>query len=328
MYKLLRMFSFYHPLSMMFEDDPNKADANNPNASGGGDGNKKASAGGGGGDKGKKQATDDSYEIVVDGEKRTVTLEEMKNLAQKASGAEKKFQEASKMRKAAEDGTRLLDLVERLKDPEHEPTELEVRELATMIGADPGELMEKLNTDDGQGGTPPKGETKMTREQFAELFGFDLAEAKATLEYSKQAQINEARKYIKNQAEIAVDKDEIFGKMKIGEGGDDRISVIKDMVAEDVFRKMQDGQPFGAELVAASVQKIRAHLSKFGTPGKPEQYPITLGLGPGQGLPSEVQSDKPIERIKSTENEAEDNFVKRAMQKGLQMLKNNPNNRR
>jgi len=332
--KFLRMFSFYRPLSFLFDTDPN-SDPNNPNPGGGDDDGSKGGKGGDGGgakkegDEGKKQPAEDSYELTVDGEKRRVTIEEMKTLAQKASGAEKRFEEANKIKKEAADAVRFLDLVERMKDPNHVPTELEVKELAGMLGADSNEFMAKLQDGDG---TPPagsgKGGIKLSKEDLKEALGFDPDEARVSLEYSKQQQINAARDYIMGETKKAVDKDEIFGKMKIGEGGDDRLQVINDLVAEDVLRKIQDGSKFGAELVAASVQKIRAHLTRFGIPNKPEQYPIALGLGPGQTLPSEVLSDKPITRVGALEEGAEENFVKRYSQKGIQMMRSLMNNKK
>jgi len=322
MNEFLKRFGFYNPVSVVF--DQATADANKGDADGGKtdtDANK-----GGGGDDTKESSKDQTFELTVDGEKRTVTLDEMKNLAQKASGADKKFQDASELRKQAEDGLRMKDLIGRLSDTEHDPTEWEVKELAGMIGVDPNEFAQYLKEGDTDGKTKKTDTTdttgKIDKQSLVEALGFDPAEAKAILDYSKQRHIDSARQQIKETSDNAVDKDEIFGKMVIGENGKDRLAVIKDLVAEDVLRRIQDGVPFGAELVAASVQKIRAHLTKFGIPNKPDIFPLTLGLGPGGGLPSEIQSEKPIERISAAEEGAEDNFVSRAMQKGLQLLRN------
>jgi len=266
-----------------------------------------------------------SFELVVDGEKRMVTLDEMKQLAQKASGADKRFQDASELKKQGEDGIRIKSLIDRLSNTDT-PSDSEIKEIASMIGVDPNEFAQYLAAEDKS--TPAPKETpavpasKMSKEDIATLLGFDPAEAKSILEYSHQEHIKSVRQQIRENSDSVVDKDEIFGKMKIGEGGGDRLAVVKEMVAEDVLRKIQDGMPFGAELVAASVQKIRAHLTKFGMPNKPDLYPLTLGLGPGGSLPSEVQSENPIKRLSAAEDEGEDNFVKRAMQKGLQMLRN------
>lgn len=274
---------------------------------------------------------DETFELTVDGEKRNVTLDEMRNLAQKASGADKKFQDASDLRKSAEDGIRLKSLVDRLSDDAHEPSETEIKELAGMIGVDPTEFAQYLKDEGGEPKPEPKpGTTPATADSDAIVAalqgaGFDLAQMKATNEYSHGRHVDAAKDQIRKISDETVDKDEIFGKMNIGESGKDRNEVIKDMVAEDVLRRIQDGTPFGAELVAASVQKIRAYLTKFGIPGKPEQFPLTLGLGPGGGLPLEVQSDKPIPRVNAADDASGDNFVQRAMQKALSLRRSQPN---
>jgi hypothetical protein len=265
-----------------------------------------------------KEETPSQFTIKVDGQERTVTLAEMQALAQKSAGADAKFQEASELRKSAEDGLRLKGLVERLSDGSHQPSETEVRELAGMIGVDPNEFAAYLKEDVGEEGPPQRGgKAKLSKEDLVEALGFDPAEAKAILDYSHQRHIDAARQQIRETSDKAVDKDEVFGKMVVGENKADRMSAIKDMVAEDVLRRIQDGQQFGAELVAASVQKVRAYLTKFGISGDPIRYPDVLGLGPGEGLPAEVRSETPIKRVSAAVDGDDENFVSRIMQKYL-----------
>lgn len=265
---------------------------------------------------------DQTFDLTVDGAKRTVTIEEMKELAQKSAGADKRFQDASDMRKEAEDGLRLKGLVARMSDGSYSPTSAETSELASLIGVDPKEFAEYLKSDEK---VPAKSTSKpaegITKEDLVKALGFDPAEAKAILDYSHQRHIEDARRQIRELSDNAVDKDDVFGKMVVGENGKDRSAAIKDMVAEDVLRAVQDGRPFGAELVAASVQKTRAHLTKFGIQGNPSQHPLTLGLGPGGGLPAEVQSETPIKRISAAEDTDESNFVARTMQKVLKSMR-------
>lgn len=298
-------------------------------------------AGNGGGD---TTQTDDNktdqqkgqtFDLNVGGENRTVTLDEMKELATKSAGADAKFQSAADMKKAAESGIRIGNLVKSLNK---EYSEADAKELAVLLDIDPGEFMEYLNTDDGDNktgqqrtGQDKTGTDGITKEQFSkaftDMFGFSPAEAKSRLDFSQQRHIESARQEIRKISDESVDKDEIFGKMIVGENKDNRLAVIKDMVAEDVLRKIQDGVPFGADMVDASVQKIRAHLTKFGIPNKPDQHPIVLGLGPSGGLPAEVQADEPIKRVNSAEDKDGSNFVARWMQKGLKALKENQTRR-
>jgi len=274
----------------------------------------------------KTTPKDQTFEIVVDGERRQVTVDEIKNLAQKAAGADKKFKEASDLRKSATDGIRVKELLDRLSDGGHEPSETEISELAAMLKVDPAEFAAYLAEDSG-GGDKDKDKNKggMSDEAFdtayQKRFGITSAEAKQREEYRYSRDIEIAKKEIRKLSDEQVDKDEIFGKIKIGEKADDRISVIKDMVAEDVLGRIQNGEPFGAELVAASIQKMRAYLKRFGIPGRPDQYPVTLGLGPSQGLPAEVNSDEPIKPKSIAEPGGEDNFVARYLQKGLKLVR-------
>jgi hypothetical protein len=308
--KFRELFGMWNRPSLVFEEGPNASDPNNPNASGGDD---DSNAGGGGGAPPKDQ----SFDLTVGGEKRSVTLDEMKDLAQKSAGASAKFEEASKIRKDNEDAIRQYDLIQRMGDSNHTPTDAEINELAGMIGVDAKEFAEYMKDDEGQPDPTPGKETPATidKKALAEALGIDPAELKAVIDHSHQRHVADARKEIRQISDLAVDKDEIFGKMVIGENKDDKEESIKEMVAEDVLRRIQDGGQFGAELVAASVQKIRAHLQKFGMPGKPDQYPLTLGLGPSAGLPAEVLSEKPIERKSAAEDGDESNFVARIMQK-------------
>jgi hypothetical protein len=319
MNKLFKIFG----LTRVFAED-GASNANNSNVDGGSA--DKTNTGGGGGTSNTDTKTtpkDQTYEITVDGEKRQVTVDEMRNLAQKAAGAEKKFEAASKLRKEAEDGIRVKELVSRLSDSSHSPTETEIKEFAGIIGVDPSDMAEYLAKGSNEEGkeNAPAIDDKVFDEAYVRRFGITPAEAKQREEYRHQQDIDRAKKEIRILSDKTVDKDEVFGKMKIGEKADDRISVIKDMVAEDVLGRIQNGEPFGAELVAASVQKIRAYLTKFGIPGKPEQYPVALGLGPSGGLPAEVNSEEPIQRVSAADPKGVDNFVARYMQRGLKKLR-------
>jgi hypothetical protein len=313
-------------ITRVFEQAPEN-DPNSPNLSGGEPGDVKPTGGGSAEDgKGQKSdpPVDKTYDIKVGGEKRSVTVEEALKLAEKAGGADKALQDAAEMRKAAEPAIRQQELIRKMGEPGYTPSDAEVRELAGMINVDPDDFLAYLaegekSTDtpkDKGGGLSDAGFT----EAFQKEFGMPPAEAKAVLEYAHQTHIDEARKEIRKISDEAVDKDEVFGKMIVGEDKEGRSESIRDMVAEDVLGRIKDGETFGAELVTASIQKVRAHLSKFGIPKGPN-LPITLGLGPGSSLPADVQSEKPIARVSAAEDGDDSNFVKRAQQKALQMLR-------
>lgn len=320
--KFFKMFG----LTQVFDNDGGN-DANNNNAGGGNaDDNRGGGGGGDTGNKGNKGAADDSFKITVDGQEKILTREEVLKQAQLGYSSTKRFQDASDKEKKNAEKIRFGELVTNMANPEYNPSEAEVREFASAMGMDPGEFMDFLSDDGGNDGGNDNNDNnnsvdlsnideKTAQALIQKGLGLNPAEAKQILEYSHQRHISDAKSGIRKEIEKMVDKDEIFGKMIVGEGKSDKLAAINDLVEEDVLGKIKDGVPYGAELLAASIQKIRAYLSKFGTPGKPNDYPVTLGVGPSQGLPTEVLSEKPIERVSAAEDPDESNFIQRGLQR-------------
>ena len=267
-------------------------------------------------DKQGETKKEETYTIKIDGEERNLSIEELKTLASKSGGADKRFNEAAEAKKAAERGIRIEELTKSISTSDN-PSEADIREYAGLIGVDPAEFMQYLKEGDPDPKPASKATTSDFNKQFQEVMGASPAEVKAILEFSQQRHVNDARKEIREISDKAVDKDEIIGKMIVGEDRDEVLAAVKDMVAEDVLRKIQDGKPFGAEMVSATVQRVRSQLTKLGIPKKSNQQPIVLGLGPGAGLSSEIQADEPIKRIPSTEDDQEKNLIARYLQKAV-----------
>ncbi len=266
----------------------------------------------------KKEETKkaETFAVTIDGEERNLSIDELKTLATKSGGADKRFNEAAEALKAGERGNRIEVLVKGLSG-EGTPSDADVRELAGLLEIEHAELMQYLKEGDP---TPkPSDKTAVTdfNKEFQEQMGATPAEVRAVLDHSQGRHVADARKEIREISDKAVDKDEIIGKMIVGEDKDDVLAAVKDMVAEDVLRKIQDGKTFGAELVAATVQMVRSKLTKLGIPKKSNQQPIVLGLGPGGALPANIQADEPIKRISSAEDEGEKNLIERYMQTAL-----------
>ena len=258
----------------------------------------------------------ETHTIKVDGEDVALTLDELKERASKSSGADKRFQEAAAASKAAERGVRIESLVKSISGNDA-PSEANIRELAGLLEIEPAEFMEALKEGEPEPKSTSKATTPDFNKQFQDMMGASPAEVRAILEHSQSRHVNDARQEIREISDKAVDKDEIIGKMIVGEDRDDVSLAVKDMVAEDVLRKIQDGKPFGAEMVAASVQRVRAQLTKLGIPKRLNQQPIVLGLGPSAGLSSEIQADEPIKRVPSDEDANEKNLIARYMQKAV-----------
>lgn len=276
----------------------------------------------------KPNSAEETYTLTVNGEKREVTLAEMQELAAKSAGADAKFREASEMRQTAAEGIRFKEMIGKLNDEDYKPSDAEARELASLAGIDPNEFLAMLhgdkNVDDNndEGQQTQQAPSVDFAKEFESMFGMAPGDAKEILSMSHQSHVDNAREKIRAESDNAVDKDELFGKMIVGEHGKDRAEVIKEMVAEDVFRRIRDGESYGAELIGKSVQTVRSRVKRFGMPAKPDQQLLTLGPGPSEGLPAEVQSETPIKRIDATERGAESNFVARWMQKALQVRRN------
>ncbi len=258
----------------------------------------------------------ETHTIKVDGEDVTLTLEELKEKAMHSAGADKRFQEAATATKAAERGIRVETLVKAISG-DGTPSEADVRELAGLLEIEPTEFMSSLKEGKADPNTAVKATKSDFNKQFQEEMGATPAEVRATLEFSTQRHVNDARKEIRDISDKAVDKDEILGKMIVGEGKNERLAEIKDMVAEDVLQKIQNGKPFGAEMVAATVQRVRSKLTNLGIPSKLNQQPIVLGLAPSEGLSAAIQADEPIKRVSSTEDDDEKNLVERYLQKAV-----------
>lgn len=290
-------------------------DANNTNADGGKADDANKAGGGGSADDDKNKV--ETHTVKIDGVDVTLTLDELKEKASKSAGADARFQEAATATKTAERGIRVETLMKSISKADT-PAEADVRELAGLLEIDPSELLDYTkDTDASKDKSSNKTEDADFNAEFQKQMGATPAEVRAILEFSQTRHVNDARKEIRDISDKAVDKDEIIGKMIVGKDSDDVKVAVKDMVAEDVLRKIQDGKPFGAEMVAASVQRVRSQLTKLGIPKKLTQQPF-LGLGPSEGFSSAIQADEPIERISSDKDGDEKNLVDRYMQKAVQ----------
>ena len=311
MFRLKSLFGFWSRL--VFDGDG--GDANNTNADGGNsDGDNKAGGGGGGDNKPDPSTVKpETHTIKVDGTDVVLTLEELKERASKASGADKRFQEAAEATKAAERGIRIETLTKGISGSDN-PSEADVRELAGLLEIEPAEFMTYLKEGDPDPKIDPKTTSADFNAEFQKEMGASPAEVKAILDFSSQRHVNDARKEIREISDKAVDKDEIIGKMIVGEDQKEILAEVKNMVAEDVLRKIQDGKPFGAELVTSTVQMVRSKLTKLGIPKKLNQHPIVLGLTPSEGLSALIQADEPIKRVPSDEDDGEKNLIARYLQ--------------
>ena len=260
----------------------------------------------------------ESYTVKVDGEDRSFTLEELKEHTSKVAGADKRFSAAAEASKAGERGIRVGALVKLVSESDN-PSDADIRELAGLLEIDPKDFMANLHKETETASKDTKKDDNADfNTKFQEAMGGTPAEVRAILEHSQNRHVQTAREEIREISDKAVDKDEIFGKMIVGKDKNAVLLTVKDMVAEDVLKKITSGEPFGAEMVTGAVQRVRATLTKLGIPNNLTQQPIVLGLGPSEGLSPEIQADEPIKRVSSFEDGDESNLIARTLQKSIQ----------
>ena len=308
---------------------------------GGGDGNSGDSGDGGSGEgnkgdgDGKKDDDDagkkpEEYEVTIGGEKKLLSIDELKEHASKSAGADKLMREASDLRKGAKSGLDIKEAFDSVLKSDDVDAE-DVRRLATLMNIDPNEMEKMFNEELEKIGVKGKGEKKdagdgkkIGREQLND-------EMKDILDQAKNEQIVKAEADILDLCKKSVDKDDFFGKIiedTPDEQREDRKDVIVKMVHRDIRGKIlaspYTGEKFGAEMIQNSIQTIRSELKKYGIPSKSSKQSaisnVLAALGPTGGLPAEVQSDEKIERVSSTESGYDDNVVKRLGQKLVQSI--------
>ena len=259
----------------------------------------------------------ESYTIKVNGEERTATAEELVKMAEKSAGADQRFQDAADLRKTAERGIRIDELLTKVAEADTPNTD-EVKELAKLMKVPMDAMVDILKPDK----TVPKGNRQAdedTTQRPVALEDMD-SEVQQLLGVARQQQIDDAGKQIKQTVKDYVDKDTSLGKI-VGSISDTEKSeklkaTINDMVFNDVQRKILASGQYGAEMVEESIQRIRTVLTKLGIPGKASEDPVLLGLGPsGMALPADIQADEPIKRISADDDLYESNAGKRLLQK-------------
>jgi len=253
----------------------------------------------------KAALEDQKMTVKVDGVEKTMTMEEARAAVAKSEGADKKFRDASEKVKSAERGMRIDSLFAQLNKADV-PDQTLVSELAGLIGVNPKDVLPAEGP--GKKDEPPK---KLTLNDFDEGL-------KNQLEFDAQRNIEVAKEKIYEEVKKGVDKDEILGKMNNvakEAGNEDFLVTAAEEVHEDVLRKISSGEPFGAEMIASSIQAKRARFKRYGIPEKvTKPKTIIMGMGQPGGEPMTIQPDEPIERLESTETGYADNFAKRAFQ--------------
>jgi DNA-binding protein Fis len=257
-----------------------------------------------------------SFTLKVGGQDRQVTQAELIEMATKSAGADAKFEEAARVRKEAQKGLRVMEILGGLKE-EQDLNPAVVYELYGLLGMDPSQAAQLF---EGGTMTPPK---QTTPAPAANLPGSLIKpeqlspEIRASLDYAEKMELQNVRENMRKSTREAVDKDEVLGKIMKELDGKDREQIrneLYEMAIEEVDRSVLMGQPFGADSTRAAVQKLRARISRIGIPTGGTGLPLTQPGQPGGGGNMFVVPNEPVQRVPAKEATYADNFATRVMQ--------------
>jgi hypothetical protein len=261
----------------------------------------------------------ETYQVKINGELRDLTLDELKEHASKAAGADEKFREAARLREEGVKGIELAKAFEKVNSGDF--TAADVRHLAELTGQDPDEAVAAYTAESKKAGdaddkktTPPAGASKKVA--LADLSD----EMQEIIRTAKDSQIEDAEKKIQNMVAAEVDKDELLGRIVIDapeEQQPDIKAAVTAMVQRDVRTKILASpytkEKFGTEMIRNSIQMVRAEIKKLGIPSKSskkaDRVSLLAGLGQIGDLPAEVYSDEPTKRVDSNDPNYHDNAV-------------------
>lgn len=265
-------------------------------------------AGGGGGADDKKGGTPKTYDVPVgDGTVVKMTEEEVLAAASKASGADKKFQEAAKLRQQydgldpekGKKGQRILDLSAKGESM----TQAEAQEFFGLLGIDPNAKPE--------GGKKPK------------TIEFDALDPRVqdAVKTAETAQIEKLESQIKEKVKKTVDTDKTLVTLRDGLPKERQASfmdTLYEMAIDETLNRVYTGQKLGPELLELVVQRLRKRAENLGIPELLKNRAPTSQRIPGlESLGQGIHAEEPIKRVPVGKDENGDNAVARLAQKIL-----------
>jgi len=243
------------------------------------------------------------FTIKVNDQQRSLTIDELKEAASKAMGADARFEEAAKVRKENEKATRLYQLMQDLKN---NPDPAKATEVLGLIGVTPEEIqaMETTPTVAPQNAIQPGANVGVqTTPRKVSLQDLD-PQLQQHIQTVSDVEVANARKNIEESVNNSLDTDAVLGKIVLSrpEGSPEREtirSVLYDMTIDEVQRRILCGGEFGPLMVKDALQKVRANVDRIGIPARAVGYPGLGGLGPNPSLGYQpiTTSTEPIQRV-------------------------------
>lgn len=245
-----------------------------------------------------KSGDAENYTLAIDGDNKTFTLDELKEAAQTSAGANAKFEKASEMVKNAAPGLEISRLAQKLRETKS-PDEQDQKDFLHALGVSQEQIDGMLKV----AGPEPKGKEKGSGEPkkgvAATLEEMD-PRVRQILEDSERRQYDEIRKGIKESCEKSVDNDKVLGKMVDGMSDDRRATWLKsakNLLNKDVERRILAREDYGPDMIATSLQTVRAVLEEIGVPSKASGQPPVVGLDYASVLGPEIHAAEPIKRV-------------------------------
>lgn len=270
-------------------------------------------------DEGKKDETGTTYDLKVKGEMRTFTLDELKTAAQKVTGIEAVAEEAAENRKKAEKGLRIQDLAQELRESDSPKPEVQ-REFMQALGL-PTDAIDKLvaqATGEGKKDSkdPDKGQDLDKKVVPISMDQLD-PRLRQVVEAAEQDDLRRIREGIDKACEEGVDNDKILGKM-LGEVDADRRDALQDFLhrslKKDVKSRILAREEYGTEMIASSLQTVRADVKALGIPATVGGQPPVEGIDYANALGANIHATEPITRKTITDPEYHDVAASRLQQ--------------
>lgn len=245
-----------------------------------------------------KSGDAENYTLAIDGENKTFTLEELKEAAQTSAGANAKFEKAAEMVKNATPGLEISRLAQELRESKSPDSQVQ-KDFLHALGVsqeqidgmlkitEPTKKEGKKATDDGKKGTPVTLDNLGPRER-------------QIMEDAERRQYEQIRTDIKNSCEKSVDNDKVLGKMVDGMPDKRRstwLGTAKRLLNKDVERRILAREEYGPDMIATSLQTVRAVLEEIGVPSKVAGQPPLVGLDYASVLGPEIHAAEPIKRV-------------------------------
>lgn len=239
-----------------------------------------------------------SFTLKVDGEDKSFTFEELKEAAQKSGGADAKFEKAAKMVQDAAPGLEIGRLSQKLKDTKT-PDEQVQKDFLHALGVSQEQIDGMLAAAKKEPGTTKKDDSKATEAVPVPLEKQD-PRIRQILEDAERRQYDHIRTDIKNSCEKSVDNDKVLGKMVVGMPDDRQtawLNTAKRLLNKDVERRILAREEYGPDMIATSLQSVRATLEEIGVPQKVGGQPPLVGLDYASILGPEIHATEPIKRV-------------------------------